>query len=210
MVSVLALWEGRPDVPVTDSLKRLLEDEAVPFHSGYRYKDSGLDKRKAWEETWTLQRRADAGERVEIGVPPKYASVDFEESSYSRLRGELDVPKERFILYPDASRDGDGTPLLGWAGWDHAEQALALASVIHDREQEGWPDERLIPLIAGLAELQPWVDQWHGEVHPLYGVSLAAFCAEELARRAAQVSMTIEELRWWRPEKKKGRGRGKA
>ena len=129
--------------------------------------------------------------------------------SYWKHRGKLDVPKERFILYPDASRDGDGTPLLGWAGWDHAEQALALASIIHDREQEGWPDECLVPLIAGLAELQPWVDQWHGEVHPLYGVSLAAFCAAELDRRAAQVSMTIEELRWWRPEKK-GRGRGRA
>jgi hypothetical protein len=209
IVSVLALWEERPDVPVADSLKRLLEDEAVPFHSGYRYKDSGLRKRQAWEDAWTLQRREDVGEKVKIDVPPKYTTADFVKPSYWKHRGKLDVPKERFILYPDASRDGDGTPQLGWAGWDHAEQALALASVIHDREQEGWPDERLIPFIAGLAELQPWVDQWHGEVHPLYGVSLAAFCAEELARRAAQVSMTGEELRWWRPEKK-GRGRGKA
>jgi hypothetical protein len=209
ITSVLALWEKRPDVPVTDSLKRLIADESVPFHAGYRYNESGLRKRVAWESTWALQRREDSGDLVDIETPPKYASADFQRPAYARLRGELDVPKERFILYPDASRDGDGTPLLGWAGWDHAEQALALASVIHDREQEGWPDERLVPLIAGLAELQPWVDQWHGEVHPLYGVSLAAFCAEELARRAAQVSMTIEELRWWRPEKK-GRGRGKA
>jgi hypothetical protein len=208
MVSMLALWEGRPDVPVTDSLKRLLEDEAVPFHSGYRYKESGLGKRKAWEEIWTLQRREDAGEKIQIDVPPKYTAADFTKASYWKHRGKLDVPKERFILYPDASRDGDGTPLLGWAGWDHAEQALALASIIHDREQEGWSDERLVPLVAGLAELQPWVDQWHGDVHPVYNVPLAAFCAEELARRAAQVSMTIEQLRWWRPEKK-GKGRGK-
>jgi hypothetical protein len=209
MVSVLTLWERRPDVPVADSLKRLLEDEAVPFHSGYRYKESGLRKRESWEETWALQRREDTGEKIEIDVPPKYTSADFAKPSYWKHRGKLDAPKERFILYPDASRDGDGTQLLGWAGWDHAEQALALASIINDREQEGWPDERLVPLIAGLAELQPWVDQWHGDVHPTYGVSLAAFCAEELARRAAQVSMTIEQLRWWRPEKKKGKGRGK-
>jgi hypothetical protein len=205
MVSVLALWEGRPDAPVTLSLKRLLADEVVSFHSGYRYNDSGLRKRKAWEETWSLQRREDAGKRIKIDAPPKYSSSDFEEPSYSRLRGELDVPKERFILYPDASRDGDDTQTLGWAGWDYAEQSLALASIINDREQEGWSDARLVPLIAGLAELQPWVDQWHGDVDPKYGVSLGAFCAEELARRAAQVSMTIEELRWWRPEKKKGR-----
>ena len=31
LVSVLALWEGRPDVPVTQSLVRLLADEAVPL-----------------------------------------------------------------------------------------------------------------------------------------------------------------------------------
>jgi hypothetical protein len=181
----------------------------VPFHNGYRYKDPGLRKREAWEQTWALQRREDESEKVEIDVPPKYTTADFAKQSYWRHRGKLDVPKERFILYPNASRDGDGTPLLGWAGWDHAEQALALASIINDREQEGWPDERLVPLIAGLAELQPWVDQWHGDVHPTYGVSLAAFCSEELARRAAQVSMTIEQLHWWRPEKK-GKGRGKA
>lgn len=210
MVSVLALWEGRPDVPVVDSLKRLLEDEAVPFHSGYRYKESGLRKRVAWEETWTKQRQEDSGQKVKIDVPPKYTSADFAKPSYWRHRGKLDAPKERFILYPDASRAGDGTPLLGWAGWNHAEQALALASVINDRELEGWPDERLLPLIAGLAELQPWVEQWHGEVDPRFGVSLAAFCEEQLASRAAQVSMTVEQLRWWRPEKKRAKGRGKA
>jgi hypothetical protein len=208
IVSVLALWEGRPDVPVSDSLTRLLADKGVPFHAGYRYKDSGLRKRAVWEETWALQRREDAGEKVEIEVPPKYASADFAKAAYWKHRGKLDVPKERFILYPDAARDGDGTQLLGWAGWDHAEQALALATIINEREDEGWPDERLVPLIAGLAELQPWVDQWHRNVHPDYGVSLAAFCAEELATRAAQVSMTEDQLRRWRPEKKTRKGRG--
>jgi hypothetical protein len=211
MMSVLTLWEGRPDVPVTDSLKRLLADEAVPFHAGYRYKDSGMRKRAAWEDYWKKQRLADSGRTVgDMKEPPRYVVADFQDPSYSRLRGELDVPKERFIAYQDVSRDGDDTQLLGWAGWDHAEQALALAAIIHDRELEGWPDERLIPLVAGLAELQPWVDQWHGDVHQVYGVPLAAFCAEELARRAAQVSMTVEQLRWWRPKEKKAKGRGKA
>ena len=158
MVSVLALWEGRPDVPVTESLEKLLADEAVPFLAAYRYKDSGLRKRAAWEETWDLQRREDRGEKVgTIQVPPKYTSADFRKPSYWRARGKLDVPKERFILYPDASRQGDPTTLLGWAGWDHAEQSLALSRIIGEREQEGWDDERLVPLVAGLAELQPWV-----------------------------------------------------
>ena len=199
-VSVLALWEGRPDVPVTQSLVRLLADEGVPFLAAYRYKDSGLRKREAWELTWALQRQDDVGEKVgTIAVPPKYTSADFRKSSYWQARGKLDVPKERFILYPDAGRETDPTPLLGWAGWDHAEQALALSVIIGDREKDGWEDERLVPLVAGLAELQPWVDQWHSEVDPNYGVSLAAFCREQLTSRAAQVGKTLQELAEWRP-----------
>ena len=201
MVSVLALWEGRPDVPVTDSLVRLLADEAVPFLAAYRYKDSGLRKREAWEETWALQRREDAGEKVgPIAVPPKYTSADFRKHSYWQARGKLDVPKERFILYPGAGRETDPTPLLGWAGWDHAQQSLALSLIIGEREQDGWDDERLVPLVAGLAELQPWVEQWHADVDPAYGVSLAAFCREQLTARTAQVGKTLEELAAWRPE----------
>jgi hypothetical protein len=200
MVSVLALWEGRPDVPVLQSLTKLLADEAVPFLAAYRYKDSGLRKREAWERTWALQRREDAGEAVGvIPVPPKYTSADFREASYWQARGKLDVQKERFILYPDAGRETDPTPLLGWAGWDHAQQSLALSVIIGAREAEGWADERLVPLVAGLAELQPWVEQWHAEIDPAYGVSLAAFCREQLTTRAAQVSQTLDQLAAWRP-----------
>ncbi|MGC1721896.1 MAG: BREX-2 system adenine-specific DNA-methyltransferase PglX [Isosphaeraceae bacterium] len=200
LLSVLGLWEGRPDVPVTQSLVRLLADEAVPFLAAYRYKDSGLRKREAWEETWRLQRLEDAGEKVGmIAVPPKYTSADFRRNSYWQARGKLDMPKERFVLYPDAGRETDPTPLLGWAGWNHAQQALALAMIIGDREKDGWADERLVPLVAGLAELQPWVEQWHGEVDADYGVSLAAFCREQLTARAAQVGRTLEELAGWRP-----------
>ena len=110
------------------------------------------------------------------------------------------MPKERFILYPDAGRETDPTPLLGWAGWDHAQQSLALSVIIGAREAEGWDDERLVPLVAGLAELQPWVEQWHAEIDPAYGVSLAAFCREQLTTRAAQVGQTLDQLAAWRPE----------
>ena len=133
-------------------------------------------------------------------MPPKYTSGDFRKTSYWHHRGKLDVPKERFILYPGAGRDTDPTTLLGWAGWDHAQQALALSQVIGAREAEGWPDDRLVPLIAGLAELQPWVEQWHAELDPKFGVSLAAFCREQLAQRMAQVGRSIEDLRAWRPQ----------
>ena len=198
--SVLALWEGRPDVPVSNSLVSLLGAESVPYMAAYRLKDSGLRKREAWEQTWTLQRREDAGEKVgPIPVPPNYTMADFRKASWWQARGKLDVPKERFILYPDAGRETDPTPLLGWAGWDHAQQSLALSLVIGAREADGWDDDRLVPLVAGLAELQPWVEQWHADVDPTYGVSLAAFCREQLAARATQVGKSLEELVAWRP-----------
>jgi hypothetical protein len=201
LLSVLALWEGRPDVPVTQSLTRLLADEAVPFLAAYRYKDPGLRKRAEWENTWALQRREDAGEKVgTIAVPPKYKSEDFRKQSYWQHRGKLDVPKERFVGYPEAGRDTDPTPVLGWAGWDHAQQSLALSQLIAWREADGWDDERLVPLVAGLAELQPWLEQWHGDVDPTYGVSLAAFCREQLTSRAAQVGKTLDDLAEWRPK----------
>jgi hypothetical protein len=209
IVAVVALWEGRPDVPVSHSLQRLLAQEVVPFHSGYRYVESGFRKREAWDEVWSMQRRADSGENVgDIFAPPKYKSADFAEPPYARLRGEFDVPKERFILYPLAARDGDSTPLLGWARWDDAQQALALAAIIQEREQEGWDDARLTPLVAGLAELQPWVEQWHTGVTE-YGDSYANICRTELDQRAAQVGMTIAELTAWRPAAP-ARGRKKA
>ena len=198
--AVLALWEGRPDVPVSDSLVQLLGAESVPYLAAYRLKDSGLRKREAWEQTWALQRREDAGEKVgPIPVPPKYTNADFRLASAWQARGKLDVPKERFILYPDAGRETDPTPLLGWAGWDHAQQSLALSLVIGAREADGWDDDRLVPLVAGLAELQPWVEQWHADVDPAYGVSLAAFCREQLSARATQVGKSLEELAAWRP-----------
>ncbi|WBQ04457.1 BREX-2 system adenine-specific DNA-methyltransferase PglX [Kribbella sp. CA-293567] len=199
-VSVLELWSGRKDQTVTQQLAALLDGESVPFLAANRLKDSGLRKREAWENTWDLQRREDAGEKVgAIPVPPKYTTADFRKTAWWQHRGKLDVPKERFILYPNAGRETDPTELLGWAGWDHAQQALALARIIGDREQEGWQEEQLLPLVAGLAELQPWVRQWHDEVDETYGLNLADFCEEQLRDRALQVHQTLDELKAWRP-----------
>jgi hypothetical protein len=200
-VSVLELWAGTKDQPVVRSLSTLLSTESVPFLAAYRLKEQGLRKREAWEHTWDLQRREDAGERLDtpIPVPPKYTTADFRKQHWWAHRGKLDVPKERFILYPDAGRDTDSTDVLGWAGWNHAQQSLALATLVGEREADGWADDRLVPLVAGLAELQPWVQQWHDEPDATYGVNLAEFCSEELRDRAAQVGHTLDQLHAWRP-----------
>lgn len=217
-VSVMELWRGK-GIRLVDALGVLLEPEAVPYLAADRLRDPGLRKFADWQRTWELQRQEDAlrpaegapGEEKKaanaradkfaatIPVPPQYTSADFRKPSYWLARGKLDVPKERFIAYPGAGRATDPTPLLGWAGWDHAQQSLALATIIAAREADGAPDEVLVPLVAGMAEVQPWVQQWHAEVDPAFGQSPAEFTGQELARRARQVGRSLEQLAAWRP-----------
>ena len=198
--SVVDLWQARRDTDLEAALTTLVDTEAVPYLAALRLKEPGLRKFADWQHTWDLQRREDAGEPVgAIPVPPKYGSGDFRKTSYWQARGKLDVPKERFILYPGAGRETDPTPLLGWAGWDHAQQSLALATIIHERIAEGAPDTQLVPLVAGLAELQPWVEQWHSELDPTFGVSPAQFAREQLSEHLKSLGLTVDDLAAWRP-----------
>ncbi|MFF3180767.1 BREX-2 system adenine-specific DNA-methyltransferase PglX [Rhodococcus pyridinivorans] len=202
---VLRLWAGSTEVSTSVALAKLLDGEGVPYLAALRYKPSGLIKREAWEHTWDLQRREDAGEKLDgpIPVPPKYKPADFLKTSYWSRRGKLDVPKERFVSYPNANRDTDPTMLLGWAGWDHAEQALALAGLVDERiATDGWDQanpDKLTPMLAGLAELLPWVRQWHGEIDPEYGESVADTIEEVLRSHSADLGVTTEDLAAWRP-----------
>jgi SAM-dependent methyltransferase len=201
---VLRLWAGDTNISTGTALAKLIADESVPFLSAYRYKPSGLDKRADWEHTWALQRREDAGEKLDssIPVPPKYKPTDFAKPSHWSHRGKLDVPKERLISYPNVGRDTDPTELLGWAGWDHAEQALALAALISARIEEGWDTAKLVPLLAGLNELAPWVRQWHNEIDPEYGESVADTIDDELRARLAEHHLTVTDVTSWRPAAK--------
>ena len=202
LVSVLELWSGRKD--------RLRHPAASPTCSttracrswpptGSRTPGCANVRRGSTPGSCSAARtraRTSARSRCRRSTRP----ADFRKQSWWQHRGKLDVPKERFILYPDAGRETDSTQLLGWAGWDHAQQALALAAVIAEREAEGWADDRLVPLVAGLAELQPWVRQWHDETDATYQLNLADYLDEELRGRAHQVGMTLDQLRAWRPQ----------
>lgn len=200
LVSVLELWHGTVDVDVTKALTLLLTDEAVPYLTAQRLKEPGLRKREAWEETWELQRLEDAGVDVgKIPAPPKYATADFRKASWWQARGKLDVPKERFILYPDAGRSTDPTLLLGWAGWDHLQQFLVLATIMDERIAEGTDDAQLVPLVGGMAEVLPWVKQWHADLDPTFGMSMADFCSAQLEDRMTQLNVSTTDLKAWRP-----------
>ncbi len=137
---------------------------------------------------------------AQIPVPPKYTSADFRKQEWWRLRGKLDVPKERFVLYPGAERAADPTPVLAWAGWDHAQQARALgAYYMRLKGEEGSASPKLAPLLAGMLDLLPWVRQWHGGIDAEFGEDLGAYYAGFIDGEARALGLTVEQVRAWAP-----------
>jgi hypothetical protein len=137
-------------------------------------------------------------------MPPKYISADVCKASYWSNHGKLDVPRERFISYPLASPDGDGSLLLRWAGWDHREQAHALMAIIeHRATRDGWQCDRLVPLIVGPAEVMPWARQWHGDEDAAFGMSPAEAYSSYLEDQMPHCPVSAGDLTAWRPTKPK-------
>ena len=157
------------------------------------------------EETYAtrLQEEQRRRKRQEVGdlvPPPKYRSADFLKPTYWRLRRALDVPKERFVSFPQMSRDSDPSLLVGWAGWDALELCQAVAAYCAEViEQEGWPPARMIPLLAVLQENLPWLKQWHNEVDPDYNQRLGDFFQTYLHSQLSNLGLTETDLRAWSP-----------
>jgi hypothetical protein len=198
-VSVADIYNDNPVEDLESFVIRLVTPEAVPFLPTFRYTETGLRKRAEWEEVWKLQREEDAGKQVEIPVPPKYGPKDFLKADYWRLRGGLDVPKERFILYPGLERDADRTPVLGWAGWNHLEQARALSGYYQRmRTEEGWEPERLKPILAGLLDLREWLKQWHDSLDPETGLKLGTYFSEFAEAQCQELGFSPQQVLAWR------------
>lgn len=233
---VATVYRGSADYDLTELVTELVREEAVPLVSALRYTAKGLEKRRAWEETWRLQRLEDAidargqlpegdlarltAEQVEatkrrevgqIPVPPKYGAPDFQSQVFWRQRGKLDVPKERFLHVTLAEKEQDPTPVIGWAGWDHLQQAKALAALFLERkDRDGWTDkERLAPILLAVHELVPWLLQWHNATDPAYGRGLGTYFQEFVEDEARELGLTVQALAAL-PPPARPRGRKKA
>ncbi|MBC7213750.1 MAG: BREX-2 system adenine-specific DNA-methyltransferase PglX [Burkholderiaceae bacterium] len=200
-MQIAALYAGHADFDVPQLVAVLVGSEAVPALPVQRYTDTGLRKRAQWEDTWALQRREDAGEDVgKIPVPPKYQNKDFLKADFWRLRGGLDVPKERWVSYPGCERGSDGSLVIAWAGWNHLQQATAVAGYYMDmKDSEGWEPARLQPLLASLLELVPWLEQWHNELDPVFGERMGDYYRGFVTEEARGLGFTLDDLRAWKP-----------
>lgn len=231
-IEVAEVYAGRPDFDVTRLVDELVRDDSVPFLPVLRYTENGLRKRAQWERTWDLQRQEDAidarvhlpaddarhlsedeakrlkvAEVGDISVPPRYTSADFKSGGFWRLRGKLDVAKERFVSYPGCERAADGSLPIAWAGWDHAQQARALGDYFMQiKNEEGSASPKLVPLLAGLLELLPWIRQWHAGPDQEFGLELGDYYAGFVDTEARALGLTTEALAAWMPAKVNGRG----
>ena len=212
------LFRDDPAFDVQALVNELVAAECVPLLPVLRYKDSGLRKRKEWEKTWDLQREEDRlassrdregadgqplphgrGSTTSIPVPPKYDSKDFLPGDYWRLRGKLDVPKERWVSFPHCE-GADGTPVIAWAGYDHLQQARAISAYYVEIQERlgGRDDPRLIPLLGCLIELLPWIKQWHNEPDASFdGLRMGDYFEGFIAEEARQLGKTLPEIQAW-------------
>ena len=146
--AVAGAWAGAgASVDVSLVLEKLLRGNAVPDNPHRVYSEEGLRKLDEWKRVWALQDQEDAWDKAAveakgrgeeappmvlrdptdpsrvidtIPLPPKFDKHDFVKGEIFSIRGKLNVPRERFILFAEL------TPIrYGWNGWRNVERALA-------------------------------------------------------------------------------------
>jgi hypothetical protein len=72
----------------------------------------------------------------------------------------------------------------------------------------GSDDPRLIPLLASLIELLPWLKQWHNEPNASFdGLRMGDYFEGFVNEEARALGKTLDEIRAWRPPVMGQRGR---
>ncbi|MCP4816797.1 MAG: SAM-dependent methyltransferase, partial [Planctomycetaceae bacterium] len=172
-------------------------------------KPETIQQIEAWQQRTPETERSDTtlpsarelDALLSIPVPPKYKSSDMISTGgakYWKLRGKLDVPKERWISFPHCEGT-DGTLMLAWAGYDHLQVARAISGHYIDvRDNIGGSDDaRLVPLLAGILELLPWLHQWHSEIDPEFNLRMNEYYQSFVTTGASDVGLSREEITAW-------------
>jgi predicted ATP-binding protein involved in virulence len=155
VLAVCEVLTGRKDFSLSQIVPDVVQSDAVPNHRFHVYKLTGLVKREVWERTWADQRREDAGEKVAPEVPPTYGAVDFLKPEYWRMRGKLDVPKERFIAFSEVPGRAGAETLYGWAGWTPQQRVRAILAIDEELEDASIPLADRIGLLDSAWRLLP-------------------------------------------------------
>ena len=146
VLRVAEVLAGRPDFSLDALVAGLVRGDAVPMHPLHTYTQEGLAVRESWLKVWELQRREDAGEHVgRIPLPSRYSQgsrgkpTHFLKSDYWRLRGDLDLPQERFIAFTEVPGRSGVETLFGWAGWTAQQRVKAILAIDEELEDASVP-----------------------------------------------------------------------
>lgn len=189
-------------VDLTLVAEKLLRASALPDNPHRLYSGEGLRKLDEWKRVWALQDQEDAWEKAAaeakargeapprkrlvdpddpakeidaIPLPPKFDKNDFVKGEFFSIRGKLNVPRERFVLFADLSPNR-----YGWNGWRDRDRAIAQVGAFTLAEDDPMqpaplptPDEpRRCGVTLGLWESLPDVRRWgnaedHAELQSL-------------------------------------------
>lgn len=152
--AVLEVLTGSPAFDLEGELLKVITANAVSNRPEHIFKLSGLRK---------YLNRPKNGE----SLPPEFESKDFNDPVAWRLRGKLNIPRERFIAYRefDHTWRGEnipesGGPWYGWAGWDSLQRADALVALLGRANRAGWEvNFRQCGLRAALRDLLPQIQE---------------------------------------------------
>ncbi len=166
VLSIAALHEQTLNFDLHLLAERLLRENALPDNPYRLYTPKGIIKLRAWQEVWRLQDREDAGETLKIEPPPKFGRADFQRGPGYSLRGKLNVPRERFVLFADLFPNR-----YGWNGWRDLQRSLAQLNAYTLAEDDpldplsepSSADPRRCGVSLPLWESLPDLRRWGGE-----------------------------------------------
>ena len=171
-VAVARMWKGG-DLDLTLAAEQLIRAHGLPDNPRRLYTAEGLRTLAAWQKTWALQDLEDQGQPLvdpdtgkaidTIELPPKFERGHFQSADAFSIRGKLNVPRERFIIFADLK-----PPRYGWNGWRDTDRALAQVDAYSLAETD--PQDPLPPPTAadprrcgptlGLWDSLPDVRRW--------------------------------------------------
>lgn len=170
--AVARVWKGG-DVDLTLAAEQLLRAHGLPDNPRRIYTPEGLRTLAVWQKTWALQDLEDQGKPLvdpdtgkpldTIELPPKFDRTHFQSADAFSIRGKLNVPRERFIVFADLKPSR-----YGWNGWRDTDRALAQVDAYSLAETD--PQDPLPPPTAadprrcgptlGLWDSLPDVRRW--------------------------------------------------
>lgn len=205
VIAVAKVYVGTADIDLASIAEDLLRDNAIPDNPYRVYMAEGIRKLRKWQDIWVLQDREDTGEKLKIPEPVEFVKEDFAQTRYLQIRGKLNVPRERFILFADIS-----PPRFGWNGWRIRDRALAQVEAFslaekHPTDPLPLPtasDPRRCGATLGLWESLPGVKRWgdpatkegdHGELLAL---------AQESCQQTSCPCEVVKEWQLWKDGKR--------